>query len=351
MNQDLKLHVMKLYEIEAEHREAFYKASESYQEAIAEIDERFENRQIDRISAAKRRSEARERHFENVRAVCTRYRIKCESMHQETMEGLCKLCDVDSVRDIMVGDHRIFENLSSHEKSRVSDIIVADDGTLKSDKELVKIAFDFAEHRQCKTFNEFAAYTEFLAIVIAERKTETLIDLRKNMKEKKEKGCKQKDLLKALNVPDNLPNEATRRSRADFLGERRLEAFREVGRQFDELKEKVGPINTLAQRSASGSFPNDNSATYHIRKHDLPKGSVEQPELFFQLAERICRHDPKTRMLSQDGSSYTMTFEDLEKKIRVIKLETVAGNGDTSYLLTMYAYEKKKKKYSELHLL
>lgn len=311
VNQNLKVHPLKLLEIPAATRDVIFDATT-----------RLANKQL-----------SLDNFHSEMKKICSDHRISFESMRKETMAKLCELYGTSKVSDIKVGGRKIFTTATPHDVDRLRVVL---EQTAQNNKEIVDMATTFAESRGCTTTKDFILYAEHF-----------VADLNETVKNY---NLRYENDLNAAKAKPNF-NQATFDrdygivgKRKQFFKEKALNTYRgdnaetgyaELNERFQDLKSKVSPLN----QNCKPAFGSDNAATYHYLKHkdDFTFRGELTPEEYFRLAEEIVGipTNKTNSMLSQDGSCTMITYIDPVNKAKAILINFNRTEDVTSIIATV----------------
>lgn len=300
VNDNLKIHPLKLIEIPVESRKAIFELTKNYSKGtVTKTD-----------------------FHKEIKTYCKRHQIAFESMRAETLKKLCQLYGKDNVKDIIVGGKKIFANPTPHEIDRLRVVL---ENTMQNNETILEMATEFAKSRSCATTKDFIIYAEYF-----------VADLNETVKSYEESY--RKDLVAAKKLPgfnqvkfDEARGIERGMKRVQFHKEKALNQFQsknydKLNERYENFKSKVAPLN---QKCEPGFF-SDDAATYHYVKHKHFGSSGElTPEQYFQIAEDVVGNstNQSNSVLSQDGSCVMITYLEPERGVRAIKIDRQEQSG------------------------
>uniref|UniRef100_A0A1B6M3D4 DUF4781 domain-containing protein n=2 Tax=Graphocephala atropunctata TaxID=36148 RepID=A0A1B6M3D4_9HEMI len=300
VNKNLKIHPLKLLEIPPTSRQAIFKATKNYANGTLTKDQ----------------------FHKEMKTFCKNHQIAFESMRKETLEKLCQMYGAKDVRDITVGEKKIFENASPHEVDRLRVVL---ENTAQNDQMILERATEFAKSRNCTSTKDFIIFLEYF-----------VTDLNETVSSYE--GKYQKDLAAAKTQPgfnqskfDEARGIVRGVKRVKFHKQKALdqfkceEGYKKLNRRYDKLKTKVAPLN---QKCQPGFF-SDDSATYHYLKHKRFGSESLTAEQYFQLAEDVVGNptNKTNSVLSQDGGCVMITYLEPQRGVRAIKIDRQGASG------------------------
>lgn len=325
VNKDLRIHPIKLLKMDPKSRQVIFDSSRAYTSAVRTINDQVKAKTIDQATADTLLLGAREQHQANVSKICSKHRIKFDSLHEKSMSNLCTLYGKPSLDDIQVGGQKIFTDMTGHEKSRLFAVV---DGALDNDPALFRAAVKFADSRGVTTLLEFLRHAEYLYSVLTRIKLEKLDEFFEMLRN----GLSKEAVEKFFGITGSWEDFAERWARSFLFGDQRDEVFREFGRKFDTANDNKSPLSedSLIECVKSGDL------TVHLYpRHKYFERSGElTPANYFAVTELVIgdRIDRSKAHLSQNGDCTVIQVEDPHRgPINVMIVEFPEG-GSTSGL-------------------
>jgi hypothetical protein len=311
ITQELRIHPLKLFEMDASERHEIVTATKTF---LADPNTKAE-------------------FHSQMSKICKNHRIKFESMRQDTMDKVCQLFGANDPSEIQIGDRRIFESLSNHEKDRLG---VVFGNTCDSSPEIIRLAKKFAEHQECASAKEFLSLTEFFVADLAETAKSLRNDYQQALSSaKQESGANfnEQQFAAKHGINGKLNQHFRQEALNKYQGENRDQSYQNLSQRFTKLKEKIMPLN----QQVDPRFFGENAATYHYVKHkDFGPMGVVSEEQYFKIAGEIVSPTNRTNaVLSQDGDCVMITYKDTQNGIVGVKIDKWTENGKVSGIATV----------------
>lgn len=310
VNQNLKIHPLKLLEIPAGTRDLIFVATSKF----------ASNHLI------------KSDFHDLMKTICKEYQISFESMRKDTLSKLCEIYGTTEVSDIKVGGRKIFTTATPHEVDRMRVVL---EQTTQNNKEILDMATRFAESQGCTTTKDFILYAEYFVADL----NETV----KNYELKYENDLNAAKMNSKFSRHTFDQNYGIQGKRKNCFRQKALDAYRgdnaqtghnDLNKRFSDLKGKVSPLN----QKCNPSFGSDNAASYHFLKHkDFGRRGALSAEDYFKLAEEIVGTptNKTNAMLSQDGSCALITYIDTANKAKAIVVNSSTSGNNVSVIATV----------------
>lgn len=310
VNENLKIHPLKLLEIPPESRQAIFQSTKNYMNG-ALTKQQFHN---------------------EMKVYCRKHQIAFESMRQETLKKLCEMYGKQNVRDIVVGNKKIFANATPHDVDRLRVVL---ENTAQNNQTILEMATEFAKSRNCSTTKDFVLFAEYFVADLNETIHTYEANYQKDLAAAKTRpGFNQSKFDQDRGIKQGVKRTQFHKQKAmDQF--KNPEGYNKLNERYNNQKARVAPLN---QKCQPGFF-SDDAATYHYLKHKHFGSSGElTPEQYFQIAEEVVGNptNKTNAMLSQDGSCVMITYIEPKRGVRAIKIDRQGNSGIATVM-----YDKK----------
>ena len=251
-----------------------------------------------------------------MRDIRQEYRITFERKRAQASVNICKILQVNDLRDMRVGEQYIFNDIKPHEIDRLDQVLTHAGKTYYP--HCVKVGCKMAELMKCKNVSEFTAVVEYVI-----RKLDVDIkELKRQIPNpQKPVGMKAKDYYIEKVYGDFLKNDQHQDA---------------MKNKFTELMRDCQKENSAGNPRFEGSF----TAANHYDKHAFfpevdPNNNLTQ-ERYFEIAREMTNEPMIDAKWTQDGTSLHCQYRSEKYQAMAVRFDNLA-NGTSVIATLMHA--------------